>query len=72
MDRTYAMNPDPFDEPTRPVAIYTARPIERPSDDALDLDTLDLDDETDPAITPWRLTSLRELADFLDEETLPD
>lgn len=83
MDRTYAMNPDPFDEPTRPVAIYAAHPIARPIarpiecateriDDALDLDTLDLDDDTDPAITPWHLTSLRELADFLDEETLPD
>ena len=68
------MNPDPFDEPTRPVAIYAAYSVERgePGDEALDLDTLDMDDETDPSITPWRLTSLRELAEFLDEETLPD
>ena len=66
-----AMTPDPSDEPTRPVAILVARPADR-DDDALDL-ALDLDDdETDPAITPWRLTSLRELTDFLDEETLPD
>ena len=66
------MNRDPFDEPTRPVSIYAAYSIEL-GDDALDLDTLDVDDDdTDPSITPWRLTSLREHADFLDEETLPD
>ncbi|HEY5939009.1 MAG TPA: hypothetical protein VIU61_30355 [Kofleriaceae bacterium] len=64
------MNPDPFDEPTRPVQIHAAYSIEHEL--VIDLDTLDIDDETDPSITPWRLTSLRELAEFLDEETLPD
>jgi len=72
------MNPDPFDEPTRPVQIYAAYSLEHSlelADDPLDLDrldTLDIEDETDPSITPWRLTSLRELAEFLDEETVPD